>query len=68
MSQSPADAAHISPADVVSFPDRPVDSAALEAMHAPFAPKFDEHGLIPCITIDAGTGEVLMFAFMNDLA
>ena len=30
-----------------------------------FAPKFDEHGLIPCITTDAGTGEVLMFAFMN---
>lgn len=30
-----------------------------------FAPKFDEHGLIPCITTDAATGEVLMFAFMN---
>ena len=30
-----------------------------------FAPKFDEHGLIPAIATDAGTGEVLMFAFMN---
>jgi len=30
-----------------------------------FAPKFDERGLIPCITTDAVTGEVLMFAFMN---
>lgn len=29
------------------------------------APKFDEHGLIPCITADAASGEVLMFAFMN---
>jgi phosphoribosyl-AMP cyclohydrolase len=28
-------------------------------------PKFGPDGLIPCITQDAGTGEVLMFAFMN---
>ena len=43
------------------------DKAALETGHD-FAPKFDEHGLIPCITQHADTGEVLMFAFMNDLA
>lgn len=30
-----------------------------------FAPKFDEHGLIPCITTDADSGAILMFAFMN---
>lgn len=30
-----------------------------------FAPKFDEHGLIPCMTIDADTGEPLMLAYMN---
>ena len=30
-----------------------------------FAPKFDEHGLIPCVTTDAESGELLMFAFMN---
>lgn len=30
-----------------------------------FAPKFDAHGLIPAIAIDAVTGEVLMFAWMN---
>ncbi len=30
-----------------------------------FAPKFDGDGLIPAIVTDAGTGEVLMFAFMN---
>jgi phosphoribosyl-AMP cyclohydrolase len=28
-------------------------------------PKFGSDGLIPCITQDAGTGQVLMFAFMN---
>jgi len=30
-----------------------------------FAPKFDEDGRIPCITVDASTREVLMFAWMN---
>lgn len=30
-----------------------------------FQPKFGADGLIPCITQDAATGEVLMFAFMN---
>ena len=29
------------------------------------APKFDENGCIPCVTIHAETREVLMFAFMN---
>ena len=29
------------------------------------APKFDADGLIPCITTDAETGEVLMLAYMN---
>lgn len=33
-----------------------------------FAPKFDENGLIPCITVDATSGEVLMFAWMNSEA
>ena len=28
-------------------------------------PKFGADGLLPCITQDATTGEVLMFAFMN---
>ena len=34
----------------------------------PFDPltlKYDANGLIPCITQDSGTGEVLMFAWMN---
>jgi phosphoribosyl-AMP cyclohydrolase len=51
-----------------AFPDRPADKHALEAPDATFSPRFDEHGLIPCITTDATTGDVLMFAFMNDLA
>jgi len=32
------------------------------------APKFDEKGCIPCITIHSETQEVLMFAFMNEEA
>ena len=30
-----------------------------------FTPKFDADGLIPAIVTDAGTGKVLMFAWMN---
>ena len=37
----------------------------LEEIHD-FKPQFDESGLIPCITTDAKTGQVLMFAFMNE--
>lgn len=29
------------------------------------APRFDEHGLLPCVTTDAGSGEVLMLGWMN---
>ena len=29
------------------------------------APKFDEHGLIPCVTTAANSGEVLMLGYMN---
>ncbi|MDA7921478.1 hypothetical protein N9B73_06960 [Verrucomicrobiales bacterium] len=32
------------------------------------APKFDDKGVIPCITQHAKTNEVLMFAFMNEEA
>ncbi len=31
-----------------------------------FAPKFDEHGLIPCMALDAETGVPLMLAYMNE--
>ena len=30
-----------------------------------FTPQFDENGLIPAIAQDAGTGQVLMVAYMN---
>jgi phosphoribosyl-AMP cyclohydrolase len=30
-----------------------------------FTPRFDEHGLIPCVTVDAQNGAVLMVAWMN---
>ncbi|MEM7405927.1 MAG: phosphoribosyl-AMP cyclohydrolase [Pseudomonadota bacterium] len=29
------------------------------------APRFDDDGLMPCVTTDAGTGEVLMLGYMN---
>ena len=32
---------------------------------ARFSPRFDEHGLVTCIVIDAGDGAVLMLAHMN---
>lgn len=47
-----------------TFAARPSDKKELELGSA-FAPKFDEHGLIPCVTQHADTHEVLMFAFMN---
>jgi phosphoribosyl-AMP cyclohydrolase len=33
-----------------------------------FWPKFDAAGLLTCVTTDAGSGEVLMVAYMNDEA
>ncbi len=33
-----------------------------------FTPHFDGDGLIPCITVDAGDGDVLMLAWMNEEA
>ena len=32
------------------------------------APKFDARGLVPCVTTDATTGDVLMMGYMNDEA
>ena len=29
------------------------------------APRFDEHGLLPCVTTAAASGEVLMLGYMN---
>ena len=33
-----------------------------------FQPKFDASGLVTCVTTDAGSGDVLMVAHMNDEA
>lgn len=40
------------------------DKPALER-GAVLAPRFDASGLIPCVTTDAATGEVLMVGYMN---
>lgn len=50
-------------ADTLFFPRG--DKADLE-LGDTLQPKFDAAGLIPCITADAKTNEVLMFAFMNE--
>ena len=36
-----------------------------DADDAPFTPKFDDAGLIPCVAVHAETREVLMVAYMN---
>jgi phosphoribosyl-AMP cyclohydrolase len=46
-----------------SFPAR-TTTAEIE-LGGVLRPKFDAEGLIPCITTDHASGEVLMFAFMN---
>ncbi|HEX9904968.1 MAG TPA: phosphoribosyl-AMP cyclohydrolase [Propylenella sp.] len=33
-----------------------------------FTPRFGPDGLIPCVTIEASSGDVLMFAWMNEEA
>ncbi len=33
-----------------------------------FTPKFDAHGLIVCVATEASSGEILMLAYMNELA
>ena len=43
----------------------PGDKASLEEGND-LSPKFGVDGLIPCIAQDAETGEVVMFAFMNE--
>ena len=45
----------------------PNEKRALEE-GANFLPRFDAQGLIVCVTIEAGTREVLMVAYMNSLA
>lgn len=50
----------------MSAPTFPARGTASEVeLGAVLAPKFGEDGLIPCITADHVTNEVLMFAFMN---
>lgn len=51
-----------SSADIAFFPRLSIEQVE---EGAELAPKFDEHGLIPCITTAAGSGEVLMLGYMN---
>lgn len=47
----------------ITFPPPPAKAELDEA--TVFTPRFDEHGLMPAIVVDAGSGEVLMLAYMN---
>ena len=44
-----------------------MDKLALEE-GLQLAPRFDAHGLIVCVTVEAATKDVLMVAYMNRLA
>lgn len=44
------------------------DSKAVLEEGAAFSPRFDANGLIVCVTMEATTREVLMVAYMNQLA
>ena len=61
---APTPRLHFAPAmNVPVFPAR-TTTAEIE-LGATLQPKFGPDGLIPCITQDVQSGEVLMFAFMN---
>ena len=49
------------------FPAPSPDKNTLEEGDV-FTPKFDAHGLIVCVTTEASSGEILMLAYMNELA
>ncbi|HUO53752.1 MAG TPA: phosphoribosyl-AMP cyclohydrolase [Rhodoblastus sp.] len=48
----------------MQFPAPSADKKVLEE-GAAFTPKFDAHGLIVCVTVEAVTGDILMLAYMN---
>ena len=47
----------------IAFPPPPGKVALDEA--GIFTPRFDEHGLMPAVVVDAASGDVLMVAYMN---
>ena len=47
----------------IAFPPPPSKAELDEA--SIFTPRFDEHGLMPAIVVDAASGEVLMVAYVN---
>ncbi len=51
----------------MTFPAPSSDKKILEE-GGDFTPKFDAHGLIVCVTMEASSGEILMLAYMNALA
>lgn len=54
--------------NTLSFTDAATLSHAEREEGIFFAPRFDAHGLVTAVTVDATTGEVLMLAHMNAAA
>lgn len=52
--------------DTASIRFAPRESKESVELGLGFAPKFDEHGLIPAMAIDWRTNEPLMLAYMNE--
>lgn len=50
-----------------SFPPPPAAKHLLEE-GSDLTPRFDEKGLVTCVTVDAAKGDVVMLAHMNDKA
>ena len=60
---NPSDQPETKPTAKIDFASR-TSVEQVEEGHD-LAPKFDSDGLIPCITTDAASGEVLMLGYMN---
>ena len=60
---NPSDQPETEPTAAINFAPRTSVEQVEEGQD--LAPKFDRDGLIPCVTTDAASGEVLMLGYMN---
>ena len=59
----PSDQPETKPSSAINFVSRTTVEQVEEGQD--LAPKFDSDGLMPCVTTDAKSGEVLMLGYMN---
>lgn len=60
---NPSDQSDIDSTAAINFASRTSIEQVEEGRD--LAPKFDSDGLLPCVTTDAASGEVLMLGYMN---